>query len=652
MINQIITSTVLIVAILLVSHLLEKRIHPCIKYALWLIVAVKLLVPFPSFENAMSILNVVNRADTKQVEYFLVDNADGDVANNTNQDGIDDVGENSTVTEAIKGRENTDTSWTNATRTWNSASIGFLIWIGGMVVCAGIFLWSNLRFRSYLRKNRRYIRTYRKQIAVYEVKGLSTPCLLGGFAPAIYLQKECDLNEEEQGYILEHEYTHYRHGDHIWAVVRCICVVVYWFHPFVWIAARRSAEDSELACDAGVLKQMPKEKHARYGKALLAVAQSMTQRKRTQQFLCCSTGATGGMGEMKRRMKMIVEKPQTRRITLVAVAVLSCCLVGCTFGNAVGSTKADMSQNEDAKQAQAELEAAEEQAKLAEAEAMKEQVQQAKVELEAAKEQAELEAERRQAEAQEGEAYELLDGEEDYTYKDVTLYAMPIEDKACLKISPSGIREYLHYYYIPEGELQAQLLEFAHSLETTDQWMDFDKRWEGKKENGCVLSYNGQEYRMFEGGYFYATSADGENKELLVQNQELSDRIYQVLSDELNYTPIDITQIKGIQSAKLEINSVITNGEYYSQMVMDEDTLIKFEEWFANAQYIYGGADCGMDQACLTLTLEGGTIITLSVACDSCPIFGANGVCYDYRPNQNFDNREFFQCFDEIPWEF
>lgn len=66
--DQIITSTVLLIVMIGISAFFEKRMNPCIKYALWLIAAVKLLVPVPEFENAMNILNVVEKL---QVEHTI-----------------------------------------------------------------------------------------------------------------------------------------------------------------------------------------------------------------------------------------------------------------------------------------------------------------------------------------------------------------------------------------------------------------------------------------------------------------------------------------------------------------------------------------------------------------------------------------------------
>ena len=84
----------------------------------------------------------------------------------------------------------------------------------------------------------------------------------------------------------------------------------------------------------------------------------------------------------------------------------------------------------------------------------------------------------------------------------------------------------------------------------------------------------------------------------------------------------------------------------------DAKTLQKFEKWFRNAEYIYGGTECGTQCACLALTLADGEVVKLSMATDSCPNFHIGGVAYDYRPVSDWNNREFYKCFNEIPWEY
>lgn len=159
---------------------------------------------------------------------------------------------------------------------------------------------------------------------------------------------------------------------------------------------------------------------------------------------------------------------------------------------------------------------------------------------------------------------------------------------------------------------------------------------------------------VFEGGYLYTTDLSPENDfvEFLVRNEALCDLVQQLLSDELGYEPIDISQIHDIVSAKLDVCSIFTDWEYYSQTITDQKILALFEDWFGNAAYIQYGADCGNQNACLELTCADGSVFRLSLATDSCSNFGVNGVYYDYRPKASWDNAEFYRLFDEIPYEY
>ena len=239
---------------------------------------------------------------------------------------------------------------------------------------------------------------------------------------------------------------------------------------------------------------------------------------------------------------------------------------------------------------------------------------------------------------------------DDMVYNGVTLTHQKEDNKVCIEVQPSGIREYISYYYIPENAEQERLINLVNELPSGGQ--PFDKRWQGMKETGWKLIYNDKTFTVFEGGYLYYTYTDeaDNNMEYFVQNNELCGYIQNMLEQNLNYYPFDISGIKNITSAKLEVCNTFTDNKPISQTITDKDTLAKFEEWFSNAEYIYGGAECGNQQGCLEFTLESGEKVQLSIATDSCPNFGINGVYYDYRPTAVWDNSEFFRIFNEIPF--
>ena len=152
MIEQIITSSILIIAILGISFLIEKRINPCIKYGLWLLVAIKLLVPLPEFESVISVMNAANKIEERSVRYFFVDNEDSE-----DQDISSETYGSAEETEKVYGK---------VMQRINVADICFWVWLAGALSCAGVFLWSNLRFAGRLRKDRVKIGRVRDKINV------------------------------------------------------------------------------------------------------------------------------------------------------------------------------------------------------------------------------------------------------------------------------------------------------------------------------------------------------------------------------------------------------------------------------------------------------------------------------------------------------
>ncbi len=237
---------------------------------------------------------------------------------------------------------------------------------------------------------------------------------------------------------------------------------------------------------------------------------------------------------------------------------------------------------------------------------------------------------------------------ENGSMQDIILYEQPEADKVCIKVQPSMISNRTYYYYIPTGKDQEWLSEQVETLDLEGK--PFDRRWEGHKERGWQIIYNDIAIRAFEGGYLYYTYDDEDGiMECFIEAPKLCDYIQLMLMEKAGYQNYDVSKIKDIVSAKLDVKSSLTGGKFYSQTITDAETLQKFEDWFSNAEYIYFGTECGTQCACMELTLANGDVVRLSMATDSCPNFHIDGVAYDYRPTSDWNNSEFYKCFDEIP---
>lgn len=83
-----ITSSILSLAILLIRTLVKGRINPCMQYALWLLVVIRLVLPMPLWNSRLSVMNLF-----PEITY------EGSVGNNINADmsGIDETSDGSNV---------------------------------------------------------------------------------------------------------------------------------------------------------------------------------------------------------------------------------------------------------------------------------------------------------------------------------------------------------------------------------------------------------------------------------------------------------------------------------------------------------------------------------------------------------------------------
>lgn len=339
MIEHILTLTILIIAVIILRGLFGKRISKRFLYAMWLIVALKLLVPVPMIFNSYHVMNLIySVAEQNKTGGIKDENAKQNFGGEYGEKESYVDGsqlENSIVQQDIERTKDDEAKRGIVGRFF------WIIWLLGAGLCGSTILASNLIFSISLRKKRRRLEKEEGmeiagKIPVYCTEQITTPCLFGLFSPTIYVTEECLKLEQFGGVeggmqcILAHEMTHYRHRDFIWAVVRCLCVIFYWYHPLVWIAAKLSMEDSEMACDEGALQWLGNDKRMAYGEMLIAIGTGNFQRR---NLLTCATGIVSSKRELEHRLYGIVRKKNNKKSAFLLLCILLLGITGCTFGS-------------------------------------------------------------------------------------------------------------------------------------------------------------------------------------------------------------------------------------------------------------------------------------------------------------------------------
>ncbi len=370
MTGAMIQAAVLVSGILIVRKMFGEKLHAYVRYSLWLLVALRLLIPVNFINSPFSLLRAVhvvtegyreassaaedldgqpqNRSITGRDSQELTSENERDVV--TEQPGAEGTlsapeGDDFQMVDgtAMADMEDEDRTDRNRIMPADDTVSAVLrgIWIVGSMVVGGIFFTVHLRFRRRLYRERKLCQQsgdkivgngrksagLHRNLPIYQVKKLEAPCLVGVLRPAVYVGTDIRTGTEWFRHVVTHEQVHYLHGDHIWALLRAVLVTVYWFHPFVWIAAAASVRDGEIACDHGTIKQLGEGERLTYGEMLLELS-GKNRGKRVYSF---GTMLRPGRSEMKERIMRLAGGNGTRMSAGILAAALVLGMAGCAF---------------------------------------------------------------------------------------------------------------------------------------------------------------------------------------------------------------------------------------------------------------------------------------------------------------------------------
>lgn len=343
----IITVSILIICILLIRRVFRRKIGSRFQYALWLLVALRLVIPV-SIPVSLPMAEVLD-------PYHLMGFDTDDVVEQLEQP-IQVTIHSGNIYHLLA--EDSDQTADNASGETGGARTFFMaghlgyswldvlgiLWTGGMLIVAAWILLTNRIFYHRLKKGRKIvelskeaesalqerlprkiIRTY-ERIRIYTAEDLVSPCLYGmPGREAVYLTPELIEDTNRLCHVLTHELCHRKHGDSFWGILRGLLVTVYWFHPLVWVAAVLSKRDCELACDEAALMLLGEEERISYGETLLSI---ITRKARVFDLLCNATTMTGNGKSVKERIGFIAKKPQILRTAVALTAVLMTVVFG------------------------------------------------------------------------------------------------------------------------------------------------------------------------------------------------------------------------------------------------------------------------------------------------------------------------------------
>ena len=306
MLKEVLTVSALIAVVLLVRAIFKSRVPKRMLYALWLVVLLKLCLPgtlvslpvLPAEDAA-----VPAQSAERPVQTAPVIQRPAQTVTKPQTPAQQPV---SPVQETAKPAAKPLTTAQILQIAWFSGSALLGLWLFGA--------WAVFTIR--LHRDRRFVGK-RGGTCIYVSDAVKSPCL-AGLIPAVYLTEDV-LQADEAELILRHELTHLRHLDFLWSLCRTAAVTVYWWNPFIWLAAICSKRDAELACDEAVAAKLPESKRLAYARAILAQA----PRK---------TAALSLAGPpVKERILFLTKKQRTSVLCVILALLLVVSATGCSF---------------------------------------------------------------------------------------------------------------------------------------------------------------------------------------------------------------------------------------------------------------------------------------------------------------------------------
>lgn len=337
-----VSGSLLIMILLAGKRFLKNKLSRQWQYYIWLIVLLRLLLPFDPEINLMgSVHQIFDRTVTPELSPAGQENPKQDT------DDLAVYSEN--MTQEVQKTESAISAFLNG--------IGWF-WL---IVALGMLIRKITAYQSFVR----YITAGAEPVsdialleelsAIAEQMGatgsvelsvnplLSSPTLTGIFRPGIILPG-AEVSREDFRYIVIHELTHCKRWDifYKWLVQFVVCL--HWFNPFVHLMGREVNNACEFSCDEAVLEKTGYENARDYGKTLLNTMAAVGKYRESSAAVTLSANKA----LLKERLGAIMSCGEKSGAVRILTAVLTICIILGTVFVGIRPTPADAAEASEA----------------------------------------------------------------------------------------------------------------------------------------------------------------------------------------------------------------------------------------------------------------------------------------------------------------
>ncbi|PHB30687.1 transcriptional regulator [Bacillus pseudomycoides] len=332
-----IMASIVVGLILCIKILFRNKLTPRWQYLLWMILIVRLLLPW-SPDSSYSIYSILSYSNDTSVilhqkepvqEKAAIDDTKMVTNENTYAPSYTQVAE--------ENKQQTHRNENKSDVTFSFYTILLYIWLAGVIVLGLATMIMNRRLRLYIKNqpvitderivtifdNCKKSMSLQQNIPLLLAGKISSPTVFGFFRPRVLLSSVHMkiLDEQQLRYIFYHELAHIKRRDVGVNWLMHGLLILNWFNPILWYAYSCMREDQEMACDAFALTFIGSEEQIAYGHTIITLLEHYSSYYQVPSLANLSRNKR----TLKRRIRMIkkFQKKSYRWSALGVVAIIA-----------------------------------------------------------------------------------------------------------------------------------------------------------------------------------------------------------------------------------------------------------------------------------------------------------------------------------------
>ena len=324
------------IVILIAKTLLKDKISGKWTYLLWMILIIKLIVPFGP-QSSISLFNKIpsNITNNAIVDSSVIINSDLNSNNNYEQENNEYIASNTDEKEnkvlSINNNGSIDEN-KSISNLYKFINVLPLVWMAGFITTLFISIFIFFTLNKQVKINIKFILEKSKNIMKIKMNinlvvndDIRTPALCRLINPTILFPNAMlDLEDDEIKYILLHELSHYKRKDILVNYLLVLFQCVHWFNPFIWFFFKKIREDMELATDEMVVSKLNEDEYKNYARTIITIIERVSIVPKNIGVL----GMADDKKILKKRIEMIKNsslfKNKKKSISIIGI---SCVLI-------------------------------------------------------------------------------------------------------------------------------------------------------------------------------------------------------------------------------------------------------------------------------------------------------------------------------------